>query len=141
MFQIAPCSYTPTNFISSPSHAVTAMPARAAPPSGSGTDQPASERTVCQTAPLFFFIIRPPPRSTLFPYTTLFRSGLGEKWMSTLIYIVLAPLIGLVLGLALMVAVAWIFHKSRPQTVDKLFRKLQLLSAAAYSLEIGRAHV
>jgi len=63
--------------------------------------------------------------------------GLGEKWMSTLIYIVLAPLIGLVLGLALMVAVAWIFHKSRPQTVDKLFRKLQLLSAAAYSLGHG----
>jgi PiT family inorganic phosphate transporter len=63
--------------------------------------------------------------------------GLGEKWMSTLIYIVLAPLIGLVLGLALMVAMAWIFHKSRPQSVDKLFRKLQLLSAAAYSLGHG----
>jgi PiT family inorganic phosphate transporter len=63
--------------------------------------------------------------------------GLGEKWMSTLIFIVLAPLIGLVLGLALMVAVSWIFHRTAPRTVDKLFRKLQLLSAAAYSLGHG----
>src|SRR5437588_1564450 len=58
--------------------------------------------------------------------------GLGEKWMSTLIFIVLAPLIGLVLGLALMVAVSWIFQRTAPRAVDKLFRKLQLLSAAAY---------
>ena len=63
--------------------------------------------------------------------------GLGEKWMSTLIFIVLAPLIGLVLGLALMVAVSWIFKSAAPRTVDKLFRKLQLLSAAAYSLGHG----
>ncbi|HEX3587686.1 MAG TPA: anion permease, partial [Candidatus Angelobacter sp.] len=63
--------------------------------------------------------------------------GLGEKWMSTLIFIVLAPLIGLVLGLALMVAVSWIFQHTAPRTVDKLFRKLQLLSAAAYSLGHG----
>ncbi len=63
--------------------------------------------------------------------------GLGEKWMSTLIFIVLAPLIGLVIGLFLMVAVSWIFHRTAPRTVDKLFRKLQLLSAAAYSLGHG----
>ena len=63
--------------------------------------------------------------------------GLGAKWMSTLIFIVLAPLIGLVIGLGLMVAVSWIFHRSAPQTVDKLFRKLQLVSAAAYSLGHG----
>jgi inorganic phosphate transporter, PiT family len=63
--------------------------------------------------------------------------GLGEKWMSTLIFIVLAPLIGLIIGLALMVAVSWIFHRVAPRTVDKLFRKLQLLSAAAYSLGHG----
>jgi PiT family inorganic phosphate transporter len=57
--------------------------------------------------------------------------------METLIFIVLAPIIGLIIGLALMVAVSWIFHKSRPQSVDKLFRRLQLLSAAAYSLGHG----
>lgn len=63
--------------------------------------------------------------------------GLGAKWMSTLIFIVLAPMIGLLIGLALMVAVSWIFQRTRPQTVDKLFRKLQLISAAAYSLGHG----
>ncbi|HKT50676.1 MAG TPA: inorganic phosphate transporter [Candidatus Angelobacter sp.] len=63
--------------------------------------------------------------------------GLGEKWMSTLIFIVLAPVIGLIVGLILMIAVSWIFHRSAPRTVDKLFRKLQLLSAAAYSLGHG----
>ena len=63
--------------------------------------------------------------------------GLGAKWMSTLLFIVLAPLMGLIVGLALMVAVSWIFRRSAPQTVDRLFRKLQLLSAAAYSLGHG----
>jgi inorganic phosphate transporter, PiT family len=63
--------------------------------------------------------------------------GLGAKWMSTLIFIVLAPLIGLLLALALMVAVSWIFRRSAPRFVDKLFRKLQLLSAAAYSFGHG----
>ncbi|HEY6972129.1 MAG TPA: inorganic phosphate transporter, partial [Candidatus Angelobacter sp.] len=63
--------------------------------------------------------------------------GLGEKWMSTLAFIVLAPLIGLVLGLFLMIVVSWIFHRSAPRSVDKLFRRLQLLSAAAYSLGHG----
>jgi inorganic phosphate transporter, PiT family len=63
--------------------------------------------------------------------------GLGEKWMSTLIFIVLAPLIGLIIGLALMVAVSWIFHRTAPRAVDRLFRRLQLLSAAAYSLGHG----
>ena len=63
--------------------------------------------------------------------------GLGEKWMSTLIFIVLAPLVGLIIGLTLMVAVSWIFHRSTPLGVDRLFRRLQLLSAAAYSLGHG----
>src|SRR5471032_1265141 len=63
--------------------------------------------------------------------------GLGEKWMATLIFIVLAPLIGLILGLALMVMMSWIFQRSAPRTVDKLFRRLQLVSAAAYSLGHG----
>jgi inorganic phosphate transporter, PiT family len=63
--------------------------------------------------------------------------GLGAKWMSTLIFIVLAPAIGFVIGLFLMVAVSWLFHRSAPRTVDKLFRRLQLLSAAAYSLGHG----
>lgn len=63
--------------------------------------------------------------------------GLGEKWMATLIFIVLAPVIGLIIGLTLMVLVSWIFRRSAPRTVDSLFRRLQLLSAAGYSLGHG----
>ncbi|HEX4497797.1 MAG TPA: anion permease [Thermoanaerobaculia bacterium] len=58
-------------------------------------------------------------------------------WTKTLLFIVLAPLIGLVLGFFLMVAVTWIVRRWRPSRVDRQFRKLQLLSAAAYSLGHG----
>ena len=44
---------------------------------------------------------------------------------------------GMVLGLIAMTGIYWLFRRSRPQTVDKTFRKLQLLSAAAYSLGHG----
>jgi PiT family inorganic phosphate transporter len=69
------------------------------------------------------------------------NAGLGvilpAGWTKTLIYIVLAPLIGLVLALVLMVAIFWIFRSFSPLRVDRLFRRLQLLSAAAYSLGHG----
>jgi inorganic phosphate transporter, PiT family len=58
-------------------------------------------------------------------------------WTKTLIFIVVAPLMGFVLGFGMMVAVSWIFHRKSPRQVDKLFRRLQLLSAAAYSLGHG----
>jgi inorganic phosphate transporter, PiT family len=63
--------------------------------------------------------------------------GLGAKWMSTIFFIVLAPLMGMIIGLILMVAVSWIFRRTPPRSVDKLFRRLQLLSAASYSLGHG----
>jgi PiT family inorganic phosphate transporter len=55
----------------------------------------------------------------------------------TLEFIVLAPLIGLVLGSILMFVVFWVFRKMRPQKVDRTFRVGQLISAAAYSLGHG----
>jgi PiT family inorganic phosphate transporter len=58
-------------------------------------------------------------------------------WGKTLVFIVLAPLIGAVLGFAIMVAVQWLFHREPPGRVDRWFRRLQLLSAAAYSLGHG----
>jgi PiT family inorganic phosphate transporter len=54
-----------------------------------------------------------------------------------LAFIVISPLLGLVLGFLLMLAVVWIFHRSAPRQVDVLFRRLQLLSAAAFSLGHG----
>ena len=58
-------------------------------------------------------------------------------WTKTLIFIVLAPGFGFVLGFIFMVAVYWICRNAAPSRVDRYFRKLQLLSAAAYSLGHG----
>ena len=69
--------------------------------------------------------------------SVLVWTGWDCKWAQTLLFIVLAPLIGLVLGGLLMVAVLWVFRKVSPHRVDGVFRKGQLLSAAAYSLGHG----
>ena len=58
-------------------------------------------------------------------------------WYKTLIFMVVAPVMGIVLGFIFMLSVYWIFRRSAPQPVDRLFRRLQLLSAAAYSLGHG----
>jgi PiT family inorganic phosphate transporter len=58
-------------------------------------------------------------------------------WTKTLIFIVLAPLIGMVLGFALMVGILWAFSGMSPGKVDHWFRRMQLVSAAAYSLGHG----
>jgi PiT family inorganic phosphate transporter len=55
----------------------------------------------------------------------------------TVLFIFLAPLIGLVMGLAMAVAVAWLFRRATPRRVDTVFRRGQLLSAAFYSLGHG----
>lgn len=60
-----------------------------------------------------------------------------EGWIKTIVFIVASPVIGLLLGFVLMVAVYWIFHRWTPAQVDKTFRRGQLLSAAAYSLGHG----
>ncbi len=69
------------------------------------------------------------------------RSGwhviIAEGWYKTLIFIVVAPVMGLVLGLTFMVAVYWLLRNKAPRRIDAWFRKLQLLSAAAYSLGHG----
>jgi PiT family inorganic phosphate transporter len=53
------------------------------------------------------------------------------------LFIVLAPLIGLILGYLIMLAVLWTCRRRSPQTVDRWFRRLQLLSAALYSIGHG----
>jgi PiT family inorganic phosphate transporter len=58
-------------------------------------------------------------------------------WTKTLIFVVVSPLIGLVAGLSLMIAIYWLFHGVPPGRVDRWFRRLQLLSAAAFSLNHG----
>jgi PiT family inorganic phosphate transporter len=58
-------------------------------------------------------------------------------WTKTLVFIVVSPLIGLFAGLALMTGTFWLFNRATPMRVDKWFRRLQLLSAAAFSLSHG----
>ena len=69
------------------------------------------------------------------------KAGLGaillSGWTKTLAFIVLAPLMGLVVGFALMVSVTWIFRRWQPFRLDQLFRRLQLVSASLYSLGHG----
>jgi inorganic phosphate transporter, PiT family len=62
---------------------------------------------------------------------------LPQGWTKTLIFIVVAPVIGLAMALIFSVLGYWILRNKTPQIVDKWFRKLQLLSAAAYSLGHG----
>ena len=76
----------------------------------------------------------------------LVGSGLAKAGLDALVwhglikiavFIVLAPLIGTMLGYLLMVAVFWICRRRTPQRVDRWFRRLQLISAAAFSLGHG----
>jgi PiT family inorganic phosphate transporter len=62
---------------------------------------------------------------------------LPHGWTLTLVFIVIAPIMGLVLALLFSSASYWILRNRTPSQVDKWFRKLQLVSAAAYSLGHG----
>jgi PiT family inorganic phosphate transporter len=58
-------------------------------------------------------------------------------WTKTLLFIVIAPLMGLAIAWVLMIAMYWIWRRASPHRVDSWYRRLQLLSAAAYSLGHG----
>ncbi len=66
-------------------------------------------------------------------YTAIIVSG----WTKTIIFIFLSPIIGLTAGLTLMTAILWLFRGFPPGRVDKWFRRLQLVSAAFFSLNHG----
>jgi PiT family inorganic phosphate transporter len=63
--------------------------------------------------------------------------GPGGQWPLTLAFILLAPLIGLISAYLLMTVVYWLFRKSSPSKMDLYFRRLQLVSAASFSLSHG----
>ena len=66
-----------------------------------------------------------------------FSAIVAGGWTKTLLFIVLSPLIGVVLGLAIMTSIFWIFRWMPPSRVDRWFRRLQLVSAAFFSLNHG----
>jgi len=66
-------------------------------------------------------------------FSTLVASGIGK----TVAFIFISPLMGFVFGGLLLVLVAWIFRRMAPSRIDRWFRRLQIVSAAAYSLGHG----
>src|SRR5205085_8990909 len=64
------------------------------------------------------------------------KAGFGAillaGWTKTLIFIVLSPLIGMIVGLVVMTGIYWTFRDTPPARVDRWFRRLQLVSAAGY---------
>jgi PiT family inorganic phosphate transporter len=69
------------------------------------------------------------------------KAGFGviiiSGWIKTLVFIVLAPLIGMIMGFFFMVILLWVFRNRSGTKTNSLFRKLQLCSAALYSLGHG----
>jgi PiT family inorganic phosphate transporter len=69
------------------------------------------------------------------------KAGFGaiilSGWTKTIIFIVVAPMVGLIVGLTLMTAIFWAFRRVAPGRVDKYFRVFQLVSAAGFSLMHG----
>ncbi len=64
---------------------------------------------------------------------SLIASGIGK----TVLFIFVSPLLGFVLGSLMVVLVSWLFRRATPSKVDRWFRRLQLVSAGAYSLGHG----
>ena len=69
------------------------------------------------------------------------KSGTGALiamgLVKPVIFILVSPLLGFVLGAALLLAVSWLCARSTPAKVDNWFRRLQLVSASFYSLGHG----
>jgi PiT family inorganic phosphate transporter len=62
---------------------------------------------------------------------------IARGWVKTLLFIFVAPVLGMVLGILFITITTWIVHKGNPARINKAARRLQLLSAALYSLGHG----
>jgi PiT family inorganic phosphate transporter len=60
-----------------------------------------------------------------------------KGWLTTILFIVVAPLLGLILAYILMILVYWLFRRAMPKKMDVWFRKLQLVSSALFSYSHG----
>lgn len=69
------------------------------------------------------------------------KAGSGSLMASGILkiiaFIVISPLLGFILGSLMMLLVSWIFVRSQPRSIDRWFRRLQLVSASLYSLGHG----
>jgi len=62
---------------------------------------------------------------------------IAHGWVKTVIFIFVAPILGLVLGVIFITVTTWIVHKKNPARINRAARRLQLVSAALYSLGHG----
>ena len=69
------------------------------------------------------------------------KAGFGalilSGWILPVAFIVISPVLGMLIALSLTVGLSWLLHRAPPGPVDRIFRRLQLLSAALYSLSHG----
>ena len=61
----------------------------------------------------------------------------GDKWRDTLLFIIVAPAIGMIMAYFLMIAIFWLFRGATPRKMDGWFRQLQLVSSALFSYSHG----
>ncbi len=66
-----------------------------------------------------------------------FAAIIGSGWVKPVIFIFVAPFIGLFVAVLVTVATSWLVRRQAPQRVDRWFRRLQLVSAAGYSFGHG----
>jgi inorganic phosphate transporter, PiT family len=66
------------------------------------------------------------------------RAGFGviliKGWIPVLIFLVLSPFVGLVFGWGILTGICWLSYRFERHRAEKIFQRLQLFSAAAYSL-------
>jgi PiT family inorganic phosphate transporter len=69
------------------------------------------------------------------------KAGFGalilSGWVLPVLFIVISPVLGMLIALSLTVGLSWLLQRAPPGPVDRIFRRLQLLSAALYSLSHG----
>ena len=69
------------------------------------------------------------------------KAGFGalilSGWILPVAFIVISPLLGMTIALVLTVGLSWLLKGARPGPLDRIFRRLQLLSAGLYSLSHG----
>jgi len=66
-----------------------------------------------------------------------FKALILSGWVKPVMFLFLSPIIGMILAIILTIITSWIVRRMRPQKVDRWFRRLQLLSAALFSLGHG----
>jgi inorganic phosphate transporter, PiT family len=66
-----------------------------------------------------------------------FKAIIVHGWIKPIIFIFIGPMIGMLAGIIVTVISSWIVHRQAPQKVDRWFRRLQLVSAAAFSFSHG----